>query len=55
MRPASSYAVLITEAITSHPQKQMILSEIYAYFEAKYPYYRNSRTGWKVNLRMLRK
>lgn len=50
-RPPISYAMLITEAIQSSADKQLILSEIYEYIEEHYPYFRTAGTGWKNSVR----
>jgi len=48
VKPAYSYANLITFAINSSPDKRMTLSEIYQWIVDKYPYYRDAENGWKV-------
>lgn len=48
VKPAYSYASLITFAINSSPDKRMTLSEIYQWIIEKYPYYRDAENGWKV-------
>lgn len=47
-RPAASFAALITEAINSSPEKQMVLSDIYSYIEGHYKYFKTAGSGWKV-------
>jgi|SRR6218665_3486077 len=48
-KPPYSYAQLIVQAITSHPDRQLTLSGIYAYISRNYPYYRASDKGWQVS------
>lgn len=47
-KPPYSYAQLIVQAITSHADRQLTLSGIYAYISKHYPYYRASDKGWQV-------
>lgn len=49
VKPPLSYATLITEAIESSAEKQLILSEIYEFVEEHYPYFRTAGQGWKVS------
>ena len=49
-KPPYSYAQLIVQAITSHADRQLTLSGIYAYISKHYPYYRASDKGWQVGL-----
>ena len=49
VKPAYSYANLITFAINSSAEKRMTLSEIYQWICDKYPYYRDAGNGWKVS------
>lgn len=49
-----SYADLITQAITSSPDKRLTLSQIYEWMVQNVPYFKdkgdsNSSAGWKVN------
>ncbi|KAI6241316.1 Forkhead box protein O [Aphelenchoides fujianensis] len=51
-----SYAELITQAITSAPDKRLTLSQIYDYMIQNVPYFRdkgetNSSAGWKNSIR----
>lgn len=51
-----SYADLITQAITSSPDKRLTLSQIYEWMVANVPYFKdkgdsNSSAGWKVSAR----
>lgn len=51
-RPPGSYAQFIIEAIQAAPEKQLKLSEIYAYIEDKYDYFRRiSKNGWQNSIR----
>lgn len=48
-----SYADLITQAITSSPEKRLTLSQIYEWMVQNVPYFKdkgdsNSSAGWKV-------
>ncbi|XP_067010913.1 forkhead box protein O [Anabrus simplex] len=49
-----SYADLITQAITSAPEKRLTLSQIYEWMVQNVPYFKdkgdsNSSAGWKVS------
>lgn len=48
-RPPISYAMLITEAIQSSPEKQLVLSDIYDFVQQHYPYFKDAGAGWKVS------
>ena len=50
-KPTLSYIALIAMAILSTEQKKMNLSEIYAYIEEHYPYYRRKGPGWRNSIR----
>lgn len=50
-RPPVSYSSLILEALQSSPDGQLVLSEIYAYIEEHYPYFRTASKGWKNSIR----
>lgn len=50
-KPTLSYIALIAMAILSTDQKKMNLSEIYAYIEEHYPYYRKKGPGWRNSIR----
>lgn len=50
-KPTLSYIALIAMAILSTDQKKMNLSEIYAYIEEHYPYYRRKGPGWRNSIR----
>lgn len=47
-KPTESYYSMITEAIISSPKRRLTVSEIYAYLENKYEYFRVTSSGWKV-------
>ncbi len=48
-RPQYSYLHLIQMAISSSPEKQMTLKQIYHWIEDNFPYYGyTSNQGWKV-------
>lgn len=51
-----SYADLITQAISSSPEKRLTLSQIYDWMVTNVPYFKdkgdsNSSAGWKVNVK----
>lgn len=48
IKPPYSYVQLIVQAISSSPDKQLTLSDIYAYISRHYPFYRASNKGWQV-------
>jgi hypothetical protein len=49
-KPPFSYPVLIRLAIQGSPQKRLLLSQIYAAIEEKFPWYRDSAPkAWKVS------
>lgn len=50
-KPAQSYIGLIAEAILSCPEEKLILSDIYGFILANYPYFRNKGTGWRNSIR----
>lgn len=47
-KPPFSYAQLIVQAISSAPDKQLTLNEIYSYITKHYPFYRTADRGWQV-------
>jgi len=47
-KPPYSYVQLIVQAIMSSPDKQLTLSDIYAYICRQFPFYRASDKGWQV-------
>ncbi|XP_052068752.1 forkhead box protein K2-like [Mytilus californianus] len=50
-KPPYSYAQLIVQAISSAPDKQLTLSDIYAYITKNYPYYRTADKVWQNSIR----
>lgn len=48
IKPACSYAAMITWAITSVPEQNLSLAAIYEWIKAHYAFYRNSPGGWQV-------
>ncbi len=50
-KPPISYACLIAEAIESAPEKKLTLSGIYQFLSEKYPYFRQTRSGWQNSIR----
>ena len=52
-KPPFSYAQLIIQAVSSAPDKQLTLAQIYAYITKNYPYYRTADKGWQVRAKSL--
>ncbi|KAL7299331.1 hypothetical protein TKK_0007908 [Trichogramma kaykai] len=50
-KPPYSYIALIVMAIQSSPGKRLTLSEIYAYLQQHFPFFRGSYQGWKNSVR----
>ncbi|XP_078488408.1 transcription factor protein [Ciona intestinalis] len=50
-RPPYSYSALIALAIQSSPGKRMTLRQIYQYVVTYFPFYKNSKTGWRNSIR----
>jgi forkhead box protein F len=46
-----SYIALIVMAINSTPTKKMTLSEIYAFLQQSFPFFRSTYMGWKNSVR----
>lgn len=49
-KPCQSYIGLIAQAILSSVNRQLVLSDIYAYIQKKYPYFKE-RIGWNNSIR----
>lgn len=50
-KPPYSYAQLIAQAISSAPDQQLTLSQIYSYIASKFGYYRIEDKGWQNSIR----
>ncbi|CAL8069552.1 unnamed protein product [Calicophoron daubneyi] len=50
-KPNFSYIGLIAKAILSTKDRRMILSEIYQWIQANYPYFRTRGPGWRNSIR----
>lgn len=50
-KPPYSYATLIGMSILSHPDKQLTLSQIYAWISETFKYYRREDVGWQNSIR----
>jgi hypothetical protein len=50
-KPSYSYIGLISMAILSSPDRQLVLSEIYQWILDHYPYFRARGTGWRNSVR----
>ena len=48
LKPPSSYAVMIAQAIFSSEDEKMTLANIYSFIADKYAFYRHSNSGWQV-------
>ncbi|EDO16701.1 hypothetical protein Kpol_1003p6 [Vanderwaltozyma polyspora DSM 70294] len=51
IKPAHSYATLITQAILSSGDGQISLSDIYSHISTNYAYYRHANTSWQNSIR----
>ncbi|KAL6713437.1 transcription factor [Lecanora helva] len=51
LKPACSYAAMITWAILSTPDESLSLSGIYDWIKEHYAYYRYASTGWQNSIR----
>ena len=50
-KPVHSYIALISKAILSHPDKKMVLSDIYQFIMGNFPYYNNDEKAWRNSIR----
>ena len=50
-KPCHSYVALISRAILSCPQKQMVLSDIYQHVMDNHIYYNNGQRAWRNSIR----
>ena len=50
-KPRHSYVALISRAILSCPEKQMVLSDIYQHVMDNYSYYNNGQRAWRNSIR----
>ena len=50
-KPSHSYIALISKAILSHPDKKMVLGDIYQYIMDNFPFYNDQNKAWKNSVR----
>ena len=50
-RPPYSYSALIALAIQHSPEKRMTLRQIYQYVVTYFPFYQNTKAGWRNSIR----
>ena len=50
-KPVHSYIALISKAILSHPEKKMVLSDIYQFIMENFSYYNNDEKAWRNSIR----
>lgn len=50
-KPSYSYIGLISMAILSAPDRQLVLSDIYQWILDHYPYFRTRGSGWRNSIR----
>lgn len=50
-KPVESYALMIYKALEDSSEGKLTLSEIYAWIESTYPYYRKADPVWKNSIR----
>ncbi|KAH7105624.1 hypothetical protein BKA62DRAFT_690349 [Auriculariales sp. MPI-PUGE-AT-0066] len=50
-KPSYPYATLIRSAINGAPEKRLLLEDIYAAIEGRFPYFTSAGNGWKNSIR----
>ncbi len=50
-KPPHSYIALISMAILNHPERRMVLSDIYQWIMDSFPYYNNEERAWRNSIR----
>ncbi|KAF8341331.1 uncharacterized protein EI90DRAFT_3033536 [Cantharellus anzutake] len=51
MKPFYPYSTLIRYAIKGSPERKMLLEDIYAAIEERFPWFKTAPTGWKNSIR----